>query len=100
MVYEAQFIERFLKGQTRPEMMLIYPSPTVFTKHIFVPANDKAAALGHFLATDPEIQGLAMEFGLRGADAAAFQKFADEKHLPIARDLVNVIEPPSFEFME
>jgi hypothetical protein len=100
MIYEAQFIEKFLKGQTRPDMVLIYPSPTVFTKHIFVPADDKAAALGHFLASDPEIQQLAMEFGLRGQDAGAFARFAGEKKLPIAGDLANVVDPPSFEFME
>ncbi len=102
MIYEAQFLEQAaLQGSPiGPDMVLLYPEPTLFTKHILLPTNDDGARLGELLTHDPELQQLAIEHGLRNDNVAAFWAFVQQHQLAIPRTLVNVIEPPSYELLE
>lgn len=101
MIYEAQFIEYQAKlPQINTDMVLLYPQPTVFTKHILVPFNDKGRKLGELLETDPELQQIAAEYGYRGASNQHFVSFLKQKKLSAPANLVDVIDPPSFEMLE
>ncbi|MEI4913969.1 hypothetical protein Q8G39_28370, partial [Klebsiella pneumoniae] len=62
MIYEAQYIEyQAAHTQNRNgQMLLLYPQPTVFTKHIFIPFDAKGDKLGDLLANDPDLQRLAV----------------------------------------
>lgn len=107
MIYEAQFLEYLAKQEAakappgaRSDMVLLYPRPTIFTKHVFVALSPKGAKLGQLLETDPELQKLAVEYGYRTSAQAAFVQRVQEKKWPVPTTLVDVIDPPSFEVLE
>jgi Bacterial extracellular solute-binding protein len=101
MIYESQFIEHLGKAATpNPDMVLLYPRPTIFTKHVFVAFNAKGAKLGQLLESDPELQKLALEYGFRTSNQSAFAQRVNDKKLPVPVSLVDVIDPPSFEVLE
>jgi hypothetical protein len=100
MIYEAQFLYRAANNGTTPEMVLIYPQPTIFSKHVLIPLTPGGEKLGELLTTDPDLQRLAIDYGFRNNDAAYFQQFVSENNLSVPPDLVNVIEPPSYEIIE
>lgn len=101
MVYEAQFLEYQAKRATPDaEMALLYPSPTVITKHILVPFNDKAARLGQLLAEDAGIQLIAAEYGLRGQNPEHFNTFMKQKGIKVPAAVLEVVDPPAYEWIE
>jgi hypothetical protein len=102
IIYEAQFIaQAALDNNTiLPEMVLMYPSPTIFTQHVLIPFSEGGDKLGQVLETDPELQQLAIEYGLRNNNLAAFRQFTTEHNIALPDSIVNVIEPPSYEVLE
>jgi hypothetical protein len=102
MVYESQFLEYLGKAADKPnaDMVLLYPKPTLFTKHVFVALSPRGARLGHLLETDPELQTIAVEYGYRTSNQTLFAKALADKKLPLPPTLVDVIDPPSFEVLE
>jgi hypothetical protein len=102
MIYEAQFIYQAAlpSGGLTPDMVLMYPVPTIFSKHIFIPLSEQAERVGELLENDPELQRLAVEHGFRSNDVAYFQEFTAKHQLAMPDTLVDVIEPPSYETLE
>ncbi|GAA2855277.1 hypothetical protein GCM10010517_13390 [Streptosporangium fragile] len=102
MIYEAQYLSRVFAGDgsIRPEMRLIYPAPTVLSKHTLVPFTPRAAEVGRLLTDDPELRALAARHGFRTADPGAFAALVAGHRAPAARDLVDVVEPPTYEHLE
>lgn len=100
MAYEAQFLYAAAQQQVRDEMRLMYPEPTLFTKHILVALTEAGARLGQALTTDPVLQSLMIEHGWRNQNTVAFDAFVARNRLTIPASLVNVIEPPSYEVIE
>lgn len=100
MAYESQMLAFWLQHPERKKdnMVLLYPKPTIFSKHVFVPFNAKAEQLGALLEKDAELQNIAHEYGFRTAsdDAAHWKK----QGLQIPNDFVDVIDPPSQEWLE
>jgi hypothetical protein len=101
MVYESQFLEyQSKRAQPNPAMVLLYPQPTIFTKHTLVPFTEAGRRLGEVLATDPELQQMAVRYGYRTSDPAQFTRFLAEKKLAAPAVLVDVVDPPSYEMLE
>ncbi|GAA3069266.1 hypothetical protein [Streptosporangium carneum] len=102
MIYEAQYLSRVFAGDgsIKPEMRLLYPSPTVLSKHTLVPFTPQAAEVGRLLTEDPELRTLAAQYGFRTADPKAFADLVAKHRAPAARDLVDVVEPPTYEHLE
>lgn len=102
MIYEAQFLAQAAQfpDTILPEMVLMYPQPTIFTEHILVPVTDAGAQLGQVLETDEELQRLAIEYGLRNQNLAEFRNFADGLSFEVPDDIQDVINPPSYETLE
>jgi hypothetical protein len=102
MMYEAQFIAQaaLQDGSIQPDMVLLYPEPTIFTEHILIPITEQGEALGEALENDPELQQLAIEYGLRNNNLAAFREFTELKAVRLPANIVNVIEPPDYEVLE
>ncbi|MDP3007439.1 MAG: hypothetical protein Q8N30_00015 [Methylococcales bacterium] len=99
MIYEAQFLREQAKiknSPIRPDMVLLYPEPTLFTKHIFIPFNEDAEKLGRALMEDEELQKIAARHGLRTVNVSA----AKDSNFIAPPDLVNVIDAPSYEILE
>ncbi|MFD1540972.1 three-helix bundle dimerization domain-containing protein [Nonomuraea guangzhouensis] len=99
-IYEAQFVDAAARGQIKPEMVLMYPSPTVLSKHTLVPLNTAGDRVGRLLSTDPELQRLAAEHGFRSGDATQFAKVAADHQVPVAKDLIDVVDIPSYDTLE
>lgn len=102
MIYEAQYLAQAAQGSGAilPEMALIYPVPTIFTKHVLIPFSEAGDKLGQVLQTDPELQKLAIEYGLRNGNLAEFRQFTAVHNITLPETLVSVIEPPSYEVLE
>jgi hypothetical protein len=102
MVYEAQFRAEQLAGNAAlgPQMQLMYPTPTVFSKHTLVPLNGNGDTVGRLLTTDPELQHLAVQYGFRTQDTAYARSLAQKRGIPALPDLVDVIDPPTFDVLE
>jgi hypothetical protein len=101
MVYEAQFRGEQIAGNTlKPDAVMMYPTPTVFSKHTLVPLNGTGDAIGQLLSNDPTLQHLAVQYGFRINDTAYSHTFAADHHIPDVPNLTNVIDPPTFENLE
>ena len=102
MIYESQFLQRAASGDgsITPDMQLIYPTPTILSKHTFVGLTDNGIKLGEFLANDPDLRSLATEFGFRTSDTASFRAFVQAHQLTVPDTLIDVIDPPTYETLE
>jgi hypothetical protein len=102
MIYEAQFVAHSIAndGSIRPDMVLMYPEPTILSKHTFIPITGDGERLGRALATDPELQTLAVAYGFRTAQPGAFEASIKAHGLGLPAQLVNVVDPPSYEALE
>ncbi|WP_306362382.1 three-helix bundle dimerization domain-containing protein [Nocardia sp. CC227C] len=98
--YEAQYVEAAVRGELKPDMVMLYPSPTVVSHHTVVPLTDHGDRLGALLSTDPELQRLAAEYGFRTGDAALFTEVAERGRVPVTANLIDVADPPSYETLE
>jgi hypothetical protein len=100
LIYESQFVGRVLSGDgsIRPDMRMLYTAPTVYSKHTLVPLTGDGDKVGQLLATDPELGKLAATFGFRTTDPKLFAEVGAPAHVPA--DLVDAVEPPSFETLE
>jgi hypothetical protein len=102
MIYEAQFLARATAHDRAitPEMVLMYPNPVVLSKHTLVPLKPNGDRVGRLLTDDPELQRLAVKYGFRTNDQAAFSSYLKSRGVAQPPQLVNVIEPPAFEPLE
>jgi hypothetical protein len=104
VVYESQFFGQQMsdtgKQAMTDDMVLMYPQPTVLSKHIVVALTDKGNDVGQLIANDPELTTLAARHGFRPANRGKLVAALSEHHLPLPEPLVNVVEPPSYERLE
>ncbi|CUU56180.1 hypothetical protein Ga0074812_10764 [Parafrankia irregularis] len=105
MIYEAQFLERVraADGSIRPDMLLLYPEPTIFARHTVVPLTDTGDAVGKLLSTSPDLVRLAVRHGFRPSDPAAAAQARGQGAANAASappELVNTAEPPSQEISD
>lgn len=106
MMYESQYLFQASSpsGGLRPNMVLLYPEPTIFTQHTLMAMDDKGVTLGEALTTDEALQRLAIKHGFRSNNTALIQDF--EKNLKenglanIPSQLNEVIDPPSYDNLE
>lgn len=100
LAYEAQFVDRVVRGDSsiRPDMKLLYPAPTVLSKHTLVPLRAAGDRVGELLTSDAELGKLAATFGFRTADPRHFDEVAE--NLAVPRTIVDVVEPPAHETLE
>lgn len=101
VAYESQFIEVALKNPAMTKTrVLLYPQPTVFTKHVLVPFSVRGDALGKLLASNPDLKKVAVEYGFRTDDVAMFNKDVVTKMPFVPSEILDVAEPPTFDVLE
>jgi hypothetical protein len=102
MIYEAQFVHLAAKHDPaiQPGMELMYPSPTVLSKHVFVPLTENGDKLGQALLHDPQLEQLEIEFGFRAGGPGAFNNYMRSHGVKIPSGIVNAVDPPSYETLE
>jgi hypothetical protein len=99
--YESLFIAAALKNPnfTQSRVML-YPTPTVYTKHVLVPLSARGEELGRLLTTNPQLREIAIEYGFRTDDADLFDKTVVSKMPFVPKQILDVAEPPTFDMLE
>ncbi len=101
IVYEQQFLQYALQHPSiDPDMILLYPQPTVLTKHVIVALNDKGARFADIFERNPKVQAIASRYGFRGTDNALLLSEAKKRHLDIPQTLVDVVDPPTYDLLE
>jgi hypothetical protein len=102
MIYEAQYIYQAAlpDGALTPDMVLMYPEPTILSKHVLVSFSEGGERLGELLRDDPELRKLAIEHGFRNTETAYFRDWTSRHDLGVPEAIVNVVEPPSYETLE
>ena len=99
-IYENQMLSYALaKKGVGPDMVLMYPQPTLFNKVVFVATSERAKKLGDVLTTNATLQRLAVDYGFRIGDTAQFVQVAQSAGLAVEERITQVIDPPSFELM-
>lgn len=102
LVYEAQYLaEELSSDPTLPaDARLLYPSPTVFSRHTLVPLEPVGDRVGELLTTNPELIALTAQYGFRPTDPRPFTEAITARGLPAPPTLVDVVEPPSYDILE
>jgi hypothetical protein len=93
-------MKRIQRG-VKTDMVVLYPKPTLFTKHVVVALSDKGARFLEALA-DPAAVAIAGEYGYRSEGSGnleAIRVSAKAKGLALP-DLVDLVDPPSFDILE
>lgn len=98
-IYEAQMVAQAQKGGVRPEMVLMYPQPTIVNKWVLVALNERGKQLAELLATNKTLQAVALEQGFRTGDTAAFAAATQKAGLAVDVKMNQVIDPPGFDLM-
>ncbi len=104
MIYEAQYLGQEMSrtgaNAITKDMVLMYPSPTVLSKHTLIPITPSGDKVGQLLSSDPKLAKLAAQYGFRPADPSVFTATLEEHRIPIPETPVNIVEPPSYETLE
>lgn len=102
VAYESQFVAFMLAHpeRIRGDMVMLYPIPTVYSKHVLVPYNERGRRLGEALQNDPQLQSLAHEFGYRTGGEQKGPPLWATRGLTVPDTLTDVVDPPSHEWLE
>jgi len=100
ILYEAQFVDAAAQRKLKPGMVLMYPSPTVQSKHTLIALNANGQKLGELLSTDTELQRLAARHGFRTADQAQFANVVNQYDVPVVKDVIDVADTPTYDALE
>lgn len=99
-IYENQLVAYAMAKQgIGPDMVLVYPQPTIVNKVVFVSMNEAAKKLGEALAGDAQLQAIGVEYGFRIADTERFMAAVKPTGLAVESRLTQVVDPPSYEVM-
>lgn len=98
-IYENQMLAQAQKASLRPEMVLMYPQPTIVNKWVVVAMTERGKKLAELLATDKTLQAIALEQGFRTGDPVAFAAAAKQAGLAVDTQLRQVVDPPGFDLM-
>lgn len=102
VAYESQLVAFWLAHPERQhgDMVMLYPTPTVFSKHVLVPFNDKGRRLGEALERDPALQELAHQYGFRTGGNVKGPEIWEKSGIHTPPTVVDVIDPPTHEWLE
>jgi hypothetical protein len=101
MIYEQQFLEYILSRPTpNPDMVLLYPMPTILSKHTLVALSDNGARFAQVMISNPKIGSIAQRYGFRTQDSTELFASVEAKKLVIPHTIVDVIDPPSYDILE
>ncbi len=100
--YESEFltIAQQNKDLIKNGSIFIYPTPTVYSKHVMVVINPKAQAIVDLMKKDPELQRLAAEHGFRIEGNNGIVDYANSLNVKIQDTLVDVVDMPNYDILD
>ncbi|NLR74888.1 hypothetical protein [Leeia aquatica] len=99
LIYESQFVEAKRQGKLRDKHVLIYPRPSLVLKHIWVSRSNAGQRVGQLLASDPDLQKIAAEYGFRTNDPKVFEAAMQSIKLP-APELIELADMPATHVLD
>lgn len=102
LAYESQLVALWLRHPERKQdgMVLIYPQPTLYSKHVLVPFTPAGVQLAQALATDPMLQTLAQSYGFRTRAGSEDARHWAAQGIQVPEQLQEVIDPPAYVWLE
>jgi hypothetical protein len=101
MIYEQQFLEYILAHPNpNPDMVLLYPEPTILSKHTMVALSGNGARFAREMISDPKVNSIAQRYGFRTENSAELFSAVEARKMAIPHTLVDVIDPPSYDILE
>jgi hypothetical protein len=102
LTYESLFLDRQIRkdGSITPEMVLLYPTPDVLSKHTVLALTENGADAGQLVSENPDLQRLAAKYGFRTTNPATFRDVLNGSGVAPPPELVDVVEPPRYEILE
>ena len=101
MIYEQKYLEYILsRANPNPDMVLLYPQPTILSKHTMVALDDNGATFAEEMVSDPKISSIAQRYGFRTQDSSELFSAVEARKLAIPHTIVDVIDPPSYDILE
>jgi hypothetical protein len=97
-IYEAQYLEQALQGHLKPDMVLLYPRPTIFSKHVAVALSDAGLRFAAALR-DPEVRAIAADYGYRVDGAEELRRKLEAHKLPLP-EIIDVADAPTHDLLE
>jgi hypothetical protein len=101
MIYEQQFLEYILAHPNpNPDMVLLYPQPTILSKHTLVALTDNGARFAQEMISDVKVSAIAQRYGFRTQDNTELFAAVEAKKLAVPHTIVDVIDPPTYDILE
>jgi hypothetical protein len=100
--YESEFL---VIAKQNPDIIkkgavFVYPTPTVYSKHVMVVINPKAQTIVDLMKKDPELKKLASEYGFRIEGDNSIVQHAKTINVSIPETVVDVIDPPAYDVLD
>lgn len=100
--YESEFLS---VAQQNPDLIkkgavMLYPTPTVYSKHVMVVLDSKAQALVDLMKKNAVLQKLASEYGFRIEGDNGIVQHAKSLGVTIPDTVVDVIDPPNYDVLD
>lgn len=95
LIYESQFLTQApgQKPVLTPDRVMLYPKPTVYSRHTVVALDAAGDRVGEALTKDPELARFAAEYGFHPANPEI--QPANSRKPPL-----DVVESPSYDVLE
>jgi hypothetical protein len=102
VAYESQMVSFWLAHpeQIHGDMVMMYPQPTVYSRHEIVPCDETGRQVGAAFAQDPALQGLAHEHGFRTGGDIKGPEVWEKRGIHVPATLIDVVDPPAQEWLE
>jgi hypothetical protein len=102
LTYESLFLDRQMRndGSITKDMLLLYPTPDVLSKHTILALTDNGDKAGQLLSENADLQRLAAKYGFRTTNPAIFRDVVTSSGVALPPDLMNIVEPPRYEVLE
>lgn len=99
--YESQYLEAEMNQELPKDANIAYPSPTVFSSHVFVALSENGDAVSRLITESPRLQELAAKHGFRPANNAdAFSNVLEERGIKSPPDFIPFVDTPGYDQME
>jgi hypothetical protein len=102
LTYEWLFLDRQIRndGSITKEMVLLYPTPDVLSKHTVLALTENGDKAGQLISENADLQRLAAKYGFRTTNPSTFHDVLTSSGVALPPDLMNIVDPPRYELLE
>lgn len=100
--YESEFLSIAMQNPDliKKGSVMLYPTPTIYSKHVMVVLNPVAQPIVDLLKKNPALQKLASEYGFRIEGDNGIVQHAKSLGVTIPDTVIDVIDPPNYDILD